>query len=529
MRLIYLRVDRALSCGGLLDGAELAVTRPHEETSLAPLCFIGPNGAGKSQLLQLIAEIFQVAWHQYAGTEERLSSNNESLFEVRYRMSSPAGLSHIVKLVRESSGRTVGPIRMEFMRDNDEEWRSVAVDSPSFGENLPSLVIGYTSGDNETLSLPFFVSRRGYAADVSEAALPNKSKSRSKLAGEVPDNRLLLIDYSTHLEVLVANLLLSPPSLREKIIGHAKLHDLASFRCVIQLNHSAAPSGGVKLTPELRAYIDIFRKLATCWDHEPKKDIHTFDFFVDDALREGFAHHFETAGNLYRAFHKISLLNDLAIPRAARNRLQRDIDSRRFASRLPEPQDEDKVFRFEQVSLCRHTDEGVRLLDYVSLSDGEHQLSQILGIFSMIDTPGALFVLDEPESHFNPLWRVQFTKSLLNLPNETRGHQEVLLTTHAPFVPCDLPREQVLIFSKNANGKVEIAPPEMETYGASFDRILDACFEVSPPISQVAQDEMEHLIDKGTAAEIADALTRLGPSVERSFLADRLRQLRTGS
>ena len=529
MRLIYLRVDRALSCGGLLDGAELAVTRPHEETSLAPLCFIGPNGAGKSQLLQLIAEIFQTAWHQYSGTEERLSSNNESLFEVRYRMSSSAGSSRIIKLVRESSGRTVGPIQMEVMRDEDGEWHPVAIESPSFGENLPSLVVGYTSGDNETLSLPFFVSRRGYAADVSEAALPNKSKGRSKLSGDVPDNRLLLIDYSTHLEVLVANLLLSPPPLREKIIGHAKLQDLASFRCVIQLHHSAAPSGGVKLTPELQNYVDIFRKLATCWDHEPKKNIHTFDFFVDDALRKGFSHYFETAGNLYRAFHKISLLNDLAIPRAARNRLQRDIDSRRFASRLPEPQDEDKVFRFEQVSLCRRTDDGSRLLDYVSLSDGEHQLSQILGIFSMIDTPDALFVLDEPESHFNPLWRVQFTKSLLELPSESRGHQEVLLTTHAPFVPCDLPREQVLIFGKNAEDRVQIGPPDIETYGASFDRILDACFEVSPPISQVAQDEMQHLMAQGTAEEIADALTRLGPSVERSFLADRLSQLRAGA
>jgi restriction system-associated AAA family ATPase len=526
MRLSYLRVDRALSCGGLLDGAELAVPRSHEETSLAPLCFIGPNGAGKSQLLQLIVEIFQVAWHQYAGTEERLSSNNESLFEIRYRMSSPVQPSRIVKLVRESGPRTVGAIRMEVMRDDDGEWHSVAIESPSFGDNLPSLVIGYTSGDNETLSLPFFVSRRGYAADVSEAALPSKSKGRPKLSGDVPDNRLLLIDYSTHLEVLVANLLLSPPALREKIIGHANLHDLASFRCVIQLHHSAAPSGGVKLTPELQTYVDIFRKLATCWDHESKKDIHTFDFFVDDALREGFAHYFETAGNLYRAFHKISLLNDLAIPRAARNRLQRDIDSRRFASRLPEPQDEDKVFRFEQVSLCRRTDDGSRLLDYVSLSDGEHQLSQILGIFSMINAAGALFVLDEPESHFNPRWRVQFTKLLLNLPSETRRHQEVLLTTHAPFVPCDLPREQVLIFGKNDKGRVEIRSPEMETYGASFDRILDACFGVSPPISQVAQDEMEGLIDKGTAGEIADALTRLGPSVERSFLVDRLRQLR---
>lgn len=524
MRLIYVHVERALSCGGLLDGTKLAVIRRNDESGLAPLCFVGRNGAGKSQLLQLIAEIFQAAWHQYAPTEERESSNSESLFDIRYRVELEDGSSRVVKLVRGNHGRAVGPIEMEVLCETEGEWQPIAADAPEFGANLPALVIGYTSGDNETLSLPFFVSRRGYAADVRMAALP-----QSKRRGEtVDDNRLLLIDYSTHLEVLVANLLLSPPHRREQIIGHAGLDDLASFRCVIQLNHPSGPTGGVKLTQELQDYLTIFRKLATCWNHEPKRDVHTFDFFVDDAVRAGFTHYFGTPHKLYRAFHKIALLNDLAIPKAARERLQRDIDTRRFAARLPEPQDEDKVFRFEQVSLRQRLDRGARLLDYVSLSDGEHQFAQILGIFSMIDAANALFVLDEPESHFNPHWRVQFTKTLIALSKD-RVNQEVLLTTHAPFVPCDLPREQVHILSRNDQGRVTITIPDVETYGASFDRILDSCFEINPPISQVAQDEMSGLIDNGSESEIIEALSRLGPSVERSFLADRLRQLRVES
>ncbi|MDX2336434.1 AAA family ATPase [Brevundimonas vesicularis] len=344
----------------------------------------------------------------------------------------------------------------------------------------------------------------------------------------VADNRLLLIDYSTHLEVLVANLLLAAQETRSAIINHANVEDLESFRCVIQLKHAAAPSDGVKLTPELRGYIETFKALATCWRHDEKTDAWTLDFFVNEAMREGFSAHFKNAATLYRAFHKIALLNDLAIPRAARRRLEKEIDSRRFASRLPEPQDEDKVFRFEQVGFRRRVDGKAASLDYVSLSDGEHQFAQILGIFSMIEAPDALFILDEPESHFNPLWRVQFTKQLLGLPNAERGRQEVLLTTHAPFVPCDLPREQVLIFSRE-DGRLTVGPPTIETFGASFDRILDACFGVNPPISQVAQDIVGDLMADGTAAEIEVALTQLGPSVARSFLADRLRQLKQTS
>ena len=64
-------------------------------------------------------------------------------------------------------------------------------------------MVGYTSGDNETLSLPFLLSRGSYADVVGRRALAQEVDQ----AG-VPDTRLLWIDYGTHLEVLVANLLL---------------------------------------------------------------------------------------------------------------------------------------------------------------------------------------------------------------------------------------------------------------------------------------------------------------------------------
>src|ERR1700735_358475 len=54
------------------------------------------------------------------------------------------------------------------------------------------------------------------------------------------------------------------------------------------------------------------------------------------------------------------------------------------------------------------------------------------------------------------------------LPIEGRGSQEVLLTSHAPFVPSDVPREQVHIFAKDETGRVSVRYPEIETYGATF-------------------------------------------------------------
>lgn len=530
MRLLYARIDRALSCGGLLDGIELNLSAERSSAQLAPICLIGRNGTGKSQLLQLLAEIFQAAWHQCSPTEERDSANNEALFELRYSIKGKErDGSRIFRLSRSMKNRRISPVEMAELREG--EWLDIT-EATEFARGLPSLIVGYTSGDNETLSLPFFVSRSRYAEDVRVAALPEKKPGQKR--NRIADNRLMLIDYSTHLEVLVSNLLLGESIVRESIIRHARLDDLASFRCVIQLNHSAAPKApkgapsnrkGVQLTNELEQYIVALTKSSTCWDYDEALEVYTFDFIVDLACREAFTSFFENSIGLYRALHKLALLNDLAIPKIALSRLKKEIETRRFASRLPEPQDEDKVFRFEQVTFSRQADELSHILDYVSLSDGEHQFAQILGVFAMVQDENALFLLDEPESHFNPQWRVQFTKMLLDLPIEDRKSQEVLMTTHAPFVPCDLPRHQVVIFSKPPEGKVQIESPGIETFGASFDRILEACFGIRPPISQIARDEISDLLQSGTAEEIHSALQRLGPSVEKSFLADRARQL----
>lgn len=535
MKLLRLSVTRANSCGGLLDGLDVDFEGAGTEGelsgaangTLSPHCFIGPNGSGKSQLLQLLAEIFQSAWAAHAPDQERDVADKSTLFALEYLVSGDGskGPEH-VRLRRSTKGARTLPLEMAVRKDGD--WEEIRIGDAGFGDRLPSLIVGYTSGDNETLSLPFFVSRAGYAKGVREAAFDGPATT-------VADNRLLLIDYSTHLEVLVANLLLGTQAVRRAILEHAQLDQLASFRCVIQLNHlprlrtkrrRSGSRKGIQLTEELEGYIDALRSAATCWSYDPKAEIYVLDFLVDEATRAVFAKNFSSPISLYRAFHKLALLNDLAIPSKARDRLKKEIETRRFASRLPEPQDEEKIFKFEQVRFYRGDEEVItNSLDYVSLSDGEHQQTQVLGVFAMILQSDAIFILDEPESHFNPKWRVQFVKRLLELPVDGRGNQEVLLTSHAPFVPSDLRREQVHVFSKDPDGQVAVERPSVETYGATFDRILEHCFEVTPPISQLARDEIDRLMKTGTADELREALNTLGSSFEQAFLADRLRQL----
>jgi restriction system-associated AAA family ATPase len=537
MRLLRVYIIKADTCGGLLDGLDVRLRAGEcDATSFDPFCLIGPNGAGKSQFLQALAEIFQSIFHSVVPADERLQGNPNLEFEVEYLIRLPNSRtdSHVY-ISRKSEGKKKPELLVHVLEK--AKWKLCPLNEKSARELLPPRVIGYTSGGNETLSLPFLLSRAGYADGVATEAL---SESRAKTT--LPETRLMLIDYGTHLEVLVSNLLIATRFQRTALLEHARLKSLNSFRCIVQLAHSAAPKAlprqnlrpdrkGIQLTDELERIIDQLQRCSTCWDYEPKDERYTFDFFVDGETSKAFGTFWKASIDLYSSLHKLAMLNDLAIPKQTRVRFKKDTEARRFASRLPEPQDEDKVFRFERVNF-----EAVSggIVDYVSLSDGEHQLAQVLGTFLMISFPGVLFLLDEPESHFNPQWRVKLISRLkdLSTPNGKRrdhsaaSRQDALMTTHAPFIPSDMARNRVLIFSKDeTTGRAKVRLPDIETFGTTFEGILDECFDVRPPISQEPRDEISRLQRSKSKKAIKDGMKELGYSVGKAVLADRLREL----
>ena len=529
MRLRRLKITKSAAGGGLLDGVDIWFGRDRDgriNEPIAPLCLIGPNGSGKSQFLQLLAEVFQAAWNAHNPAVERDSANPDAEFELTYliRPSKNQELREVA-LSRLKEGRRLGPIRMRFKGQQEE----VPASSAAFGDHLPSLIVGYTSGENETLSLPFLVSRAGYADDVTRAALKG---------GQEPlDNKLMLVDYGTNLEVLFASLMLGQAESRKAVLDHARLNDIASCRVLVRLAHGsrnkiAAKNAkgsnrkGIQLTAELEAILENLKRCSTCWSEDTATETYKLDFWVNDATRQAFSFFWPNALELYRSLHKLALLNDLAIPKAARDRVKRAVRDRRFAARLPEPQVEEMVFGFEEVRFWPKSGQS-EPVDYVSLSDGEHQQALVLGLFGMISGHNAVFLLDEPESHFNPQWRVQFVKRLMDLSSH-RGDQDILLTSHAPFVASDMPKSQVLIFRRQ-DDTITVKPPEIETYGASFDRILEHCFNISPPISQMARDDINDLMKSEDIASLELALGRLAASVEKTFVAERLLKLKGGN
>lgn len=192
---------------------------------------------------------------------------------------------------------------------------------------------------------------------------------------------------------------------------------------------------------------------------------------------------------------------------------------------MPKLASDERVMRFKFVRFAK---KGVKeLLMLKSLSDGEHQLLHSLGLCLLFRDTNSLFLLDEPETHFNPDWRASFISRLRQGLRSTREdvRQEMLITTHSPFLISDSKPDKVLVFEKNPdNGKVTIKHPEYNTLGASINKITMNTFGKRETIGGHAQALLDalrvrfELGGEDKEALITEIQTQLGDSVEKVLL-----------
>src|SRR5438045_8241908 len=92
----------------------------------------------------------------------------------------------------------------------------------------------------------------------------------------------------------------------------------------------------------------------------------------------------------------------------------------------------------------------------------------------------SLFLLDEPETHFNPDWRSSFISTLRDCLDEKDNSilRDILITSHSPFIVSDCVSDNVLIFKKpkGKNKTVKVSRPDFKTFGASVNLLTQQIF-----------------------------------------------------
>lgn len=110
------------------------------------------------------------------------------------------------------------------------------------------------------------------------------------------------------------------------------------------------------------------------------------------------------------------------------------------------------------------------------LSEGEQQLLTVLGLMRFTAESESLFLLDEPDTHLNPRWSVDYLKYLKQFVGRNKAGQEtshVIMTTHNPLAVAELLREQVQILTRDKDDMhVTSQLPDLHPRGMGYAGVI---------------------------------------------------------
>jgi predicted ATPase len=130
-------------------------------------------------------------------------------------------------------------------------------------------------------------------------------------------------------------------------------------------------------------------------------------------------------------------------------------------------------------------------LTFRELSEGEQQLLTVVGMLRFTRDEDSLFLLDEPDTHLNPAWGMEYL-NILRRHADTGSNSHLLIATHDPLVLTNLRRNQVAILERDLDsGKVVYSEPEEDPLGMGVQGILRNMFGLRSAVGTEIQDKLD--------------------------------------
>ena len=558
MKLLRLQIDSDEGFRSLGKGFEVQFHQLEEvmkNDSFRPICLVGLNGCGKSNVLEALSLIFyhielcvgiHLPYSIKNGTAFRPSHCVIDAFTLEYLMEEPSFVAN------KSSNR----VRITISKEKDKEpimfkteldqkkGKRVNIDLKNLSEGkvaiaksyLPKYVVGYSSGENETLSIPFIKSRFIHLYEFKEA-------TENNVADYIyPENSLIYVDANMSQAILLSCLLFESDDTLKSLadIDNTGIMGITSFR--MRLREDAFKSNK---SSEEYSYFRIlkntlFEKLEACatmswYDKEAKA--YYFDFWVNEATKQAFRYHFHSAMGCFLMLRLLYELNLSAVSSAKEDEI--------FSSegvytdgKYSKPGADNDIFHFLDFYLKKQVgrDGESKELLLRQFSDGEHQFIHTMAICLLLKDSDSLILLDEPETHFNPSWRSRFVsilnETLRNACQDKNANfkKEVLITSHSPFIISDCLPENVIILDKDKDGVSHVSSAKergFNTYGASTNMIMAEIFDSTDSIGGRAYQEMQDMamdehVDKKTLIKQVNHV--FGDSLEKMMVMGKINE-----
>lgn len=464
MKLLNLHLNQQFR--SLPAGFKIDFRKPEDlETNLhEPICLVGVNGSGKSNVLEALAEIFY-SLDQYIRNEENYDKGKFSIggFIIEYTipftwsldyLNWDSGLNFDTKNIQVRISKTENsPPVFEWI--NGEEIKPI---TKSKDKALPERIVGYSSGQNELLSIPFYKSRFSFYKSLLK-------EQKSIYKGSVKSSRLQYIDYEENASILLSNFLMAKDGEVEIIREKLFIDNIADFE--IKINRNQKKRGVIKIDKEIEKLLS-FLKLNAASSTPIGNDVEQLIFIVTDTLKKEFQDNFLDAVGLYNLFKQVSYLNINALKKKQIDKLLSSEQEIYENYRIEDFTADKKLFQISSINI-RKSDINYPI-SYKNLSDGEHQFIHIVGTLMMMKEENALFLFDEPETHFNPKWKYEYTETFKKVTSEQKS--QILLTTHDPVLLSGLAKENVIVFTRSQEDIERTYKPDRDLRGMGVDAIL---------------------------------------------------------
>lgn len=138
---------------------------------------------------------------------------------------------------------------------------------------------------------------------------------------------------------------------------------------------------------------------------------------------------------------------------------------------------------------------------FEQLSEGERQLLTVLGLIKFTRNDESLFLLDEPDTHLNPRWKLDYFNRIESILNhKIEGSRktafescQVLLTTHDPLMLTSLSAEQVRVLSWDKKTKIKVSEsPTVDPHTMGVEAIIQSdLYGIRTSLDKELQDKID--------------------------------------
>ena len=406
---------------------------------------VGPNGTGKSNVLEALIIIFR---------DLDLGAPPAFAYRIEYRCRGA------LVVVNADPARKKSPVQITV---DGEAVTQKRFSRRGGGDHLPGFVFGYYSGPSNRMESHFTPHQRAFANDL--------------LAGVDRPLRPLLYARLVHSQFVLLSFFQREEENRDILNRFLRVRDLDSVLFVLKKPHWAKTknknvAGDPRFWGARGVVSDLLARL--------------YDLSLAP-LRS------KNGDRLYLYLKSRNDLMELASHYSGQQEFFKALESLYISDLI------------EDVRTAVKIKDADNSLTYRELSEGEQQLLMVLGMLRFMEEKEGLILLDEPDTHLNPSWSIEYTKLLRDhvVDQETT---QIVMTSHDPLVLAGLLARDVHVMRRDDGGRVSAAHPDEDPKGMGVAALLTSeLYGLRSSLDPDTLLDLDKKRDLATKEELTDA------------------------